>query len=99
MIPFDIENWTITADGIIWTGQPQVDYLIPRARLLELGNAERTNMYDFLIHMCEKTWLTVADIYTLNSAFIYAVSAYGFTLNSDVFVSSLIEQRIKIAER
>src|SRR5581483_6285047 len=94
MIPYKIGNWLINADGIRWDGIPKVDYLITQQRLLELGPPpERANMYDWLVHLPEKTWLTEADVYTLNTAFIYALAHFGLNFNTGSFVETLIEQQ------
>lgn len=99
MTPFKIGNWLITEEGIKWDGQPNVEYLITKLRLIELGSGERSKMYDWLVHIPEKTWTTEADIYALNSAFIYAIDYFGLDFKTGSFVSTLIEQQKKIRDK
>lgn len=99
MTPFKIGNWLIIEDGIKWDGQLEVDYLIPKDRLLELGGGKRSNMYDWLLHIPEKTWVTEADIYALNTAFIYAIDYFDLDFKTASFYSSLIEQQKEISEK
>lgn len=34
-------------------------------------------MFDTLLHMTEKTWIKEADLYTLNTAFVYALDHFS----------------------
>ena len=99
MTPFKIGNWLITEEGINWDGQPEVDYDITKKELVVLGSAERSEMYDWLVHLPEKTWLTEADIYALNTAFIYAIEYFGLNFKTGSFVLTLIEQQKIISKR
>lgn len=90
MVPKQIGKWLVTEHGIEWTGIN--DYFIEKERLLEAGPADRINMYDWLVHLPEKSWLSVEDIYALNTAFIFALDYFGFNFNSRSFVTTLIEQ-------
>jgi hypothetical protein len=99
MTPFKIGNWLITEEGITWEGTPKIDYVIPKERILELGPGDRKNMYDWLIHIPTKTWATEADIYALNSAFVYALTHYGLDLTTHSFVETLIEQQKELKEK
>jgi len=88
-----IGNWLITPNAIVWNGIPNMDYEIERSRLLELGLGERDQMYDWLIHLTEKSWITNQDIYTLNTAFIYAIESWGLNFNDGSWVKTLTEQQ------
>ncbi len=98
MIPFKIGNWLITEEGISWDGS-KIKYEIPKERILESGSGARKNMYDWLVHIPTKSWATEADIYTLNSAFVYAIAHYGFDFTKKSFVETLIEQRKEFDKR
>lgn len=99
MTPFKIGNWLITEQGITWDGTPKVDYTISRERILEFGPDDRKNMYDWLVHIPTKTWATEADIYTLNTAFIYAIAHYGLDFTTCSFVETLIEQQKELKDK
>lgn len=93
MIPFKIGNWLIDKDGIKWDGTPKVDYRISKERITEAGPPNRDKMYDWLVHMPQKTWLTREDIYALNTALIYAMEAFGIAFPENLsFVETFIEQ-------
>lgn len=97
MVPITIGNWLIKEEGIEWTGNNK--YFIEKDRLLELGTGSRSNMYDWLIHLPEKTWLTKQDIYELNTALIYAINYFGFDLNRLSFVETIIEQQKQLLHK
>ncbi len=97
MVPITIGKWLIKEEGIEWTGNNK--YFIEKDRLLELGTGSRSNMYDWLIHLPEKTWLTKQDIYELNTALIYAINYFGFDLNRLSFVETIIEQQKQLLHK
>lgn len=92
---FKIGNWIIKDDGIHWneTGN---DYFIPKGRLQETGAGMRKNMYDWLVHLPTKTWLSTEDIYAFNSAFIYAIELYGLNFSQNSFMETFKQQQKEI---
>lgn len=93
MIPFKIGNWLINDDGIQWDGIPKINYVISRDRIVEPGPQGRSNMFDWLVHMPEKTWMTREDSYSLNTAIIYAMEAFNISKPDNLsFVETIIEQ-------
>ena len=93
MIPFKIGNWIIDENGIKWDGTPKLDYRIPKERITEAGPSNRNRMYDWLVHMPHKTWLSREDIYTLNTALVYAMEAFGIAFPKNLsFVETFIAQ-------
>lgn len=97
MIPIKIGNWQVISDGIEFTGDNE--YFIPKESLLERGSGERKNMYDFLVHLPTKSWLSVEDIYTLNTAYIYAINYFRLDLNKLSFVETMILQQKQLVGR
>jgi hypothetical protein len=77
-----IGNWVVTNEGIEWRGQPEVDLLIPRSELTQLGTIERSRMYDWLVHLTSKMWLTEFDLYALNTAYIYSLEYFDYPVVS-----------------
>lgn len=94
MVPQKIGKWLVTEEGIEWTGE--IEYFIDKERLLESGSGERNNMYDWLVHMPTKSWLSVEDIYALNTAFVYALNHFCLDFNTKSFVETFIEQEIDL---
>ena len=68
-------NWEVTNDGIIWTSVP-IGYFVPREEIHDGGFGERENVYDWLVHLPGKTWLSRKDIMDLNEAYLYAFDYY-----------------------
>jgi hypothetical protein len=97
MVPIMIGKWQIKEEGIEWTGGNK--YFIDKDRLLEAGSGSRGNMYDWLVHLPEKTWLTKQDIYELNTVLIYAINYFGFDLNRLSFVETIIEQQKQLLHK
>lgn len=89
---FIIGNWNISEDGISWNKSDN-EYFIPKEDLIESGSSERKNMYDWLVHLPTKDWLSAEDIYALNTAFIYAMELYNFDFKENSFVESFMEQQ------
>lgn len=92
MLPFKIGNWLINDEGIIWNG-PSGKYTITKERLTESGPEGRERMYDWLVHLPEKVWLTREDVYALNTALIFAMEAYNIPFPENLsFIETFIEQ-------
>lgn len=90
MIPFEIGNWTITEKGITHKNNP--DYLIDIDSLAEAGTDGRETIYDWLVHLPTKTWVSTEDVYTFNTAMMFALEY--FDIQSDLsFVDTFIEQQ------
>lgn len=93
-------NWLITEEGINWDGPTGRPYLIPKDRLTESGSGDRSKMYDWLVHLVEKTWITENDVYALNTAFIFAVEHFGVGFSSNLsLVATLAEQQKEIKRK
>lgn len=89
-----IGNWIIKDDGIHWAGQPETGLVIEKERLNEGGPGDRVEMYDWLVHLPTKTWLTNEDIYALNTALIYALEYFDIGFDNNLsFVKTFIEQQ------
>jgi len=70
---------TITTEGIkIFIAENIVDpnYFIPKERLWETSKIEdkgrEFRVWEWLLHMAEKTWLEESKLYQLNTAFFFA---------------------------
>ena len=75
-------------------------YFIDKERLAKKGPGERANMYDWLVHMVEKTWLKREDIYALNTALIYSLEYFGIGFPSNIsFVKTFEEQKKELKKK
>ncbi len=95
---FKCGNWTLTPNGIQWGGHP--DFLIPKTSIGQSGTGHRKKMYDTLVHMTEKTWLTKEDVSDLNTIYIFALEYYNIGFSKDIsFVETFLEQKKLLEER
>lgn len=92
---FKIGNWTIKEDGIHWNDVDN-EYFIPKQNLSESGTGDRQNAYDWLVHLSTKAWVSTEDIYTLNSAFIYAMELYNLNFFQNSFMETFKLQQKEI---
>jgi hypothetical protein len=52
-------------------------------------------MYDWLVHMPIKTWLTTEDVYALNTALIYSLEKFEMGFDPNIsFVETLETQQL-----
>lgn len=63
--------WEISEFGIVGKVNPGYDYNIEKSRLWETRDYNGYLVWDWLIHLCEKTWITLENIHELNSAFYF----------------------------
>ncbi len=57
-------------------------------------------MYDWLVHLVEKTWLKREDIYALNTALVYALEYFGIGFIEGIsFVKTFEEQNKELREK
>jgi len=95
---FKSGNWTLTKNGIQWGGPP--DFLIPQSSIGQPGSGYRKKMYDTLVQMTEKTWLTKDDIGNLNTIYIFALEYYNIGFSKDIsFVETFQEQKKLLEDR
>jgi hypothetical protein len=74
MMIFKNDQWAVTDWGLeaLLPGAPS-DCLIPASRLLEMGGIGNNKLYDWPLHLAEKTW---TDIEAFNEAFVKALELH-----------------------
>ena len=87
-------KWTVTADGIE-KGSPN-KYHILRNVLGQEGQGDREGMYDWLIHISQKTWMAPEDVNDLCKAFEFAM---GNDLSPEMYKATLIELKDIVNEK
>ena len=89
-----IGNWEVSDEGINWIGSPKIHTgIIALNTLKEKGPGYRNEMYEWILHFSEKAVATEADIYALNTAFIYAIEKYNLGFDTLSFVKTFTEQQ------
>lgn len=97
MLPFKIGNWIINEDGICHQNCPDPEYIITPGILNQAGPQERSKMYDFMVHLPIKRWVSVEDIYTFNTALIFALEHFNIGFSDKLsFVDTIREQQGEI---
>lgn len=86
-----IGNWLINDKGISWDGKNKRKYFISVEELQSY--AGRDEVYDWLVHLPSKDWITETDMYALNSAFIYLISLHGMDFHKSAFIKTLEQQQ------
>jgi hypothetical protein len=92
-------SWKVTNKGIEWAGTPPVEYVIDKDRLGETAVWGGTKIYDWPVHMVQKTWLQRKDINDLTQALRFAAEHFGVPLSDDIWEASLQKQEAELQAR
>ena len=93
MIIRHLENWKLTASGIVWCGNYGVDIVVPKNSMYET-NGE--GMYKWMRYVTELVWLKDEDAYMFCTVFLgSAKKFYGIKLNAD-FVSKSMDRVLEM---
>jgi hypothetical protein len=74
-------NWSITAYKIEWKGNPDVEFSIRVPDIVTTGEHRNCIFYQWLIEIAADRRFTPEDIYSLNTAFFYALDIFRSELN------------------
>lgn len=89
-------HWNVTEKGIEWDSEARGNYFIDSMRLLELTDRKGVTMYDWLVHVPPKTWVTKEDAMDLNSAFKYLASKLDMEIDENIYADSLEYQKLDL---
>lgn len=87
-----IGNWEITENGILCTKEESGNYVIPKDELNLLTNDEESPNYLWLVHLTAKSWITIDDIFALNSAFLIAAKEYNLEIDTSILIDTIFNQ-------
>lgn len=99
MQPLQFGNWQVTDDGILYVGENDGYPLIEKDRLAEPGPGDRSDVFDWLVHLPTKTWVSMEDVYALNTAFFYAMGRYGIQFPSEISIEKTLSMQHAIAAK
>lgn len=89
----DFGNWTITNNGLEWTGDDAGSFFIPKEGLTAIRYDKRGRFfYDWILKATDEDWLTQDDLYDLNFAFVFAAAQWGHEFSYLTFDATLEEQ-------
>ena len=86
-------NWSITAYKIEWKGSPDVEFSIPVPDIVITGEHRNCILYQWLIGIAADRRFTPEDIYSLNTAFFYALDIFRSEI--DIPAHALIAETLK----
>ena len=82
-------HWVVANDGIEWDEKKAGKYFIPSNRLLELTERRGVDMYDWLVHIPEKSWVENQDASDLNEAFKYLSAQLKLEIDEQIYNDSI----------
>ena len=86
-------SWSVSPYGIDWKGRTDIKYSIPLHSLVHTGVNKRAILYQWLIEIARDKRLTSEDVYSLNTAFFYALDMFKTELDIPNYV--LIAETLK----
>ena len=89
MSTYFVGNWQITETGITWTGSYGCEnYFISIKNIFD----EKDGMLDWLIHICNKTWMKYEDKTTLIISIYYIIELYKLTIPQNISIIKTIDE-------
>lgn len=79
-------HWSVSPYGIEWQGRPDIHLSIPLARLVQTGLNKKSILYHWLIEIAEDERFSPEDVYSMNTAFFYAVDLFRAELDVPGYV-------------
>lgn len=76
--------WKIKDIGIVGEYLSGQDYIIPKSRLWETTNRDGILLYDWPVHLSEKTWMTESMFTDLVDAIIFAQKYFASENTNEV---------------
>jgi len=95
-------NWSVNAFKIEWKGEPENDFTISIPGIVATGEHENCILYQWLIDIAADTRYSLEDIYSLNTAFFYAMDIFECELkipSHALIAETLKEQQRVLDER
>lgn len=91
-------DWVVTESGVLWAKAKPTAIFVSKDIL---GFAVKDNagreLYDMLIQLSRKTWMTELEMYQLNAAYFYAIEY--FKVEPLSIMATLTRQRFVYDER
>lgn len=86
-------NWGVSPFGIEWKGRDDVQYNMTFNSMIQTGVHNQSILYQWLIDIAADSRLTNEDIYSLNTAFFYALDMFSTELDIPAYV--LVAETLK----
>ena len=95
-------NWAIDVFKIEWVGDPSIQFSVTIPNIINTGSRKNGIFYQWLIDIAADTRFSAEDIYSLNTAFFYALDIFRHELEVPGYVlmaETLKEQQQVLDER
>lgn len=86
-------NWSVDVYKIEWQGDPKIEFSVSIPGIVTTGTHENCILYQWLIEIAADNRFTDADIYSLNTAFFYALDIFSSEI--DIPGHALIAETLK----
>ena len=95
-------NWSVTTYKIEWIGDSKTEFAIAIPNIVETGLHKSCIYYQWLIEIAEDNRFTEEDIYSLNTAFFYALDNFKSEIKVPahaLLAETLLEQQAVLTKR
>jgi hypothetical protein len=95
-------NWSVTTYKIEWKGDNHIEFAISIPNIVNTGSHKNCIFYQWLIEIASDTRFTGEDIYSLNTAFFYALDNFRTEIEIPehaLLAETLKEQQVALSER
>jgi hypothetical protein len=86
-------NWAVDVFRIAWVGDPGIDFSITIPNIINTGTHQNGILYQWLIDLAADTRFSAEDIYSLNTAFFYALDIFRCEIEIPAY--ALIAETLK----
>ena len=86
-------NWSVTTYKIEWKGDAAIEYAVSIPNIVITGSHRNCIFYQWLIEIAEDPRFADEDIYSLNTAFFYALD--NFKTEIEVPAHALLAETLK----
>jgi len=95
-------NWAVTTYKIEWRGDAKITFAISIPNIIETGVHKNCIFYQWLIEIASDCRFSDEDIYSLNTAFFYALDNFRSEIDIPthaLLAETLKEQQLALNER
>ena len=95
-------NWSVTTYKIEWKGDSRIEFAVSIPDIVNTGSHKNCIFYQWLIEIAADTRFTKEDIYSLNTAFFYALDNFRSEIEIPahaLLAETLKEQQAMLSER
>ena len=95
-------NWSVTTYKIEWKGDIGIEFFVPIPNIVNTGSHKNCIFYQWLIDIAADKRFTEEDIYSLNTAFFYALDNFRTEIEIPahaLLAETLKEQQVILSER